>query len=300
MERLRRFFVGSDRKLRFIWRAVIYWAIAAYVLPPLFTPLIFRTAALLNLRDVLSASSLALSEFAIFLIALITTALLARYERRRVDSYGLPVRQAFGANTAEGALMGLAMTGVVAAGMYLLGGMQVHGIALDGQTLIASALGWFGANIIVGVAEESMYRGYFLQTLWRSIGFWPASIVIALLHRRSLLLQAWREHLGCNFLDVLEPLHLLLRASHRDSVVCCRISRGLRLHAVFYHRDAQWGASPRRAAAGCHIPRARLANGWRAGHRGKLADVSSNCARLALRLVAFPRPSRGARGRRLS
>jgi hypothetical protein len=97
MERLRRLFVGSDRKLRFIWRAVIYWAIAAYVLPPLFTPLIFRTAALLNLRDVLSASSLALSEFAIFLIALITTALLARYERRRVDSYGLPVRQAFGA-----------------------------------------------------------------------------------------------------------------------------------------------------------------------------------------------------------
>jgi membrane protease YdiL (CAAX protease family) len=181
MNSIRRLFVGSDRKLRFIWRAVIYWTIAAYALPPLLTPLIIRTAALLNLRDALTAPSLALSEFEIFAIALISTALLARYERRRVDSYGLPIRQAFGANTAEGALVGLAMTSAVAAGMYLLGGMQVHGFAISGQALIVSALAWFGANIIVGVAEESMYRGYFLQTLWRSIGFWPASIVIALL-----------------------------------------------------------------------------------------------------------------------
>jgi membrane protease YdiL (CAAX protease family) len=73
------------------------------------------------------------------------------------------------------------MTGIVAAGMYFLGGMQIHGIATTGPALIWSALAWLGANIIVGVAEESMYRGYFLQTLWRSIGFWPASIVIALL-----------------------------------------------------------------------------------------------------------------------
>jgi membrane protease YdiL (CAAX protease family) len=181
MNSIRRLFVGSDRKLRFIWRAVIYWTIAAYALPPLITPLIIRTAALLNLRDALTAPSLALSEFEIFAIALITTALFARYERRRVDSYGLPIHQAFGANTAEGALVGLAMTSVVAAGMYLLGGMQVHGFAISGQALIVFALGWFGANIIVGVAEESMYRGYFLQTLWRSIGFWPASIVISLL-----------------------------------------------------------------------------------------------------------------------
>jgi hypothetical protein len=33
----------------------------------------------------------------------------------------------------------------------------------------------------VGIAEEFYFRSYFLQTLWKSIGFWPASIVIALL-----------------------------------------------------------------------------------------------------------------------
>jgi len=122
-----------------------------------------------------------LSELSLLVMAFIATALLALYERRRVDDYGLPVRQALGSNTAEGALIGIAMTGLVAGGMYFLGGMQIHGIATTGPALIWSALAWLGANIIVGIAEESMYRGYFLRTLWRSIGFWPASIVIALL-----------------------------------------------------------------------------------------------------------------------
>jgi membrane protease YdiL (CAAX protease family) len=97
------------------------------------------------------------------------------------DEHSSAVTGAIWPATDPRSLVGLAMTGSVAAGMYLLGGMQVHGFAISGQALIVSALGWLGANIIVGVAEESMYRGYFLQTLWRSIGFWPASIVIALL-----------------------------------------------------------------------------------------------------------------------
>jgi hypothetical protein len=155
--------------------------IAEYALPLVFTPLVIRTAGWLKIQDALTAPSLALSELSLLVMAFIATALLALYERRRVDDYGLPVRQALGSNTAEGALIGIAMTGIVAAGMYFLGGMQIHGIATTGPALIWSALAWLGANIIVGVAEESMYRGYFLQTLWRSIGFWPASIVIALL-----------------------------------------------------------------------------------------------------------------------
>src|SRR5205807_5061079 len=44
-----------------------------------------------------------------------------------------------------------------------------------------AALAWLGANVAVGVAEEFWFRSYLLQSLWKSIGFWPASIVIALL-----------------------------------------------------------------------------------------------------------------------
>jgi uncharacterized protein len=178
---LLRILTGPERKLRFLWRAAIFWAIAEYGLPVLVTPLVKLTAAWLGVDDALTAPSLALWEFSLLVIALIGTAVFSLYERRSVDSYGLPIRQALGSNTAEGALVGAAMTALVAGGMFFLGGMQIHGMATRGRECILSALAWLGANIIVGLAEESMYRGYFLHALWRSIGFWPASMVIALL-----------------------------------------------------------------------------------------------------------------------
>jgi uncharacterized protein len=69
----------------------------------------------------------------------------------------------------------------VAAGMYFLGGMQVRGFANVGASLALAALAWAAANICVGLAEELWFRGYLLQTLGKSIGFWNAAIVISLL-----------------------------------------------------------------------------------------------------------------------
>jgi hypothetical protein len=73
------------------------------------------------------------------------------------------------------------MAGLVAAGMLAAGAMKVHGLATTGTALLFSAIAWLGANMIVGLAEEFWYRSYFLQTLWKSLGFWPASIIVALL-----------------------------------------------------------------------------------------------------------------------
>ena len=42
-------------------------------------------------------------------------------------------------------------------------------------------MAWLGANICVGISEEFWYRSYLLQTLWKSLGFWPAATVIALI-----------------------------------------------------------------------------------------------------------------------
>jgi uncharacterized protein len=173
--------VGSDRKLRLIWRAAIFWALADQALPLILTPVVGLVAARLHIAPQLTPAFDALWEITYLLIALVCTGLFARYEGRRIDSYGLPVSQALGARTAEGALVGVAMSGAVAIGMYFLGGMQVHGVATSGGALALAALAWLGANICVGVAEELLYRSYLLQTLWRSIGFWPASIVIAVL-----------------------------------------------------------------------------------------------------------------------
>jgi membrane protease YdiL (CAAX protease family) len=65
--------------------------------------------------------------------------------------------------------------------MLAFGGMTVDGFALGSSTLVYSALAWLAANICIGVAEEFWFRSYLLQTLWRSVGFWPAATVIALI-----------------------------------------------------------------------------------------------------------------------
>ena len=174
-------FRGADGRLRYFWRALIFCALAVYVLPLFVTePLILRLARLAHLSVALSAPSLAIFEFATFAVAVICTYPFARYEGRRIDGYGLPLQEAFGPRTNEGFLVGIIMAGAVAAGMYLLGGMQVQGFAIRGGDLIAFAFAWLAANMVVGVAEEYLYRGYLLQTLWRSVGFWPASLLVAL------------------------------------------------------------------------------------------------------------------------
>jgi uncharacterized protein len=173
--------IGPDRKLRMLWRAAIFFALFQWVIPLALDPPFNLFARAFHITAGLTAPFIALLEFEYFIDALICTAAFALYERRRVDSYGLPVEQALSARTAEGALGGIIMAGAVAVGMYLLGGMQIHGLALAGSALVLSALGWLGTNICIGVAEEFWFRSYLLQTLWKSIGFWPAAIVIALI-----------------------------------------------------------------------------------------------------------------------
>jgi len=176
-----RLFLGEDGKLRYIWRAAIFAALAIWPAQMFLDWLAAPVARAFNIQPSLSAAAIALNEFENLLIALLCTLPFALYERRRIDSYGLMLSQALKHPLWEGVGAGIVMAGFVAIGMIALGGMQVHGLALAGEALVFSALAWLGANVLVGLGEEYFFRGYFLQALWRAIGFWPASIIIALL-----------------------------------------------------------------------------------------------------------------------
>lgn len=102
------------------------------------------------------------------------------FEGRRVDSYGLPVGQAFRGRFWEGFLVGVAWAGTVALLMIGLGGMRIEGVALRGSALLWMPLVWFVANVLVGVGEEAWFRGYLLQTMSKGVGFWAASVVLSL------------------------------------------------------------------------------------------------------------------------
>jgi membrane protease YdiL (CAAX protease family) len=174
-----RLFLGEDRKLRFFWRAVIFFGLVTFGLPLVTQPLAEWAIGRLHLKLELSAEAIAFAEGMNLVFALVSTAIFALFERRSIGSYGLPIRRALSAQTWEGFIVGLVLAGAVAIGMIALGGMQIHGLALTGEALALSALAWLGANVLVGLAEELWFRAYFLRALWRSIGFWPASIVIA-------------------------------------------------------------------------------------------------------------------------
>lgn len=179
--KISRVMVGTDGKLRPIIRALIYSALAFWLLSAdeFLGPPIRRAATALHATG-LSPGRDAFYETINLVTALLLTGMFALYEGRRVDQYGLPVRNAFGRRFWEGFAIGVVNAAVVAAGMVAFGGMTVHGLALRGTMILWATLAWLGSNMLVGVAEEYLFRGYLLQTLWESLGFWPAAILIAL------------------------------------------------------------------------------------------------------------------------
>ena len=170
------FFISNGR-LRPLLRAVLYYVLAYWVFMPLFGMVLDR----ITLPNALSPLTTAVGESELLIVGLITTAIFAWHEHRRIDEYGLPVREAFRGRFWEGMAVGFVSAALVAIGMIALGGMQVHGLALHGSALWGYAIAWLGANLLVGIAEEFWFRGYFLQTLWRGVGFWPAAVIIGLL-----------------------------------------------------------------------------------------------------------------------
>jgi membrane protease YdiL (CAAX protease family) len=129
-----------------------------------------------NLRE-LSAPALLIREFVLCVSVFLVTAIAGTLERRRIDSYGLPVEQAFGCFFWKGMLAGLLMAIFVAGAMILTGGMALHGLALPGNEIAKLGLLWFVANILIGIGEEYVFRGYALRSLWRGAGFWPAALI---------------------------------------------------------------------------------------------------------------------------
>jgi uncharacterized protein len=176
-----RYLLDTGGRLRPIVRALIYAALAFWLLSAdefLRSPL-DRAATALHATG-LSPGRVAFYAVINLLTALVLTWILGLYEGRRIDAYGLPVRQAFGARFWEGFAIGVISAAAVALGMMALGGMKVDGLSLRGAAILWAALAWLGSCLLIGVAEEYLFRGYLLQTLWKSLGFWPAAILIAL------------------------------------------------------------------------------------------------------------------------
>ena len=177
MNKLKSIFIGPDG-LRHGWRFFIFAAAIILLVQFLEKPAIEFAAATLRIDpNAFSAPTIIVSDGIDLVLILIVTGLVAFFERRRIDSYGLPINEAFGGLFWNGALAALAMIVFVGAAMLITGGMRIQAVALRGGALITAPLLWLVAMLFVGLTEEYLFRGYALQSLWRGAGFWPAALI---------------------------------------------------------------------------------------------------------------------------
>ena len=108
------------------------------------------------------------------------TAIMAWIERRSIWSYGLQRRRLLPnalAGWAGGFLCLSLLVALLAGGGFLV----FDGQALHGTEILVYGLAWLIGFLLVGIAEETLFRGYILATLSRGMGFWPAAILTSLL-----------------------------------------------------------------------------------------------------------------------
>lgn len=154
------------------WRLLIFVAleyVAASVLLILLDPALRQS----NLPPPLAGEGVDL------LAALSASLVMARIENRSLADYGLPLRGAFGARFWLGALWGfLALTALLVA-MHLGHGFDFGGLMPGGTSLLWDAALWGLTFVVVGLAEEYIFRGYALATLATGLGFWPSAILVS-------------------------------------------------------------------------------------------------------------------------
>ena len=202
MRRVKWVFIGENG-LRQGWRFIIFAAAIILVFQFLEEPALGFLARKLHLDNGLSATNLIVSGLVDLIIVLIITGVAARLERRRIDSYGLPLNQAFTGLFWNGALLGSLTIVFVGLAMLVTGGMRLQGVALRGAEMITAPVFWFIAMLLVGLTEEYVFRGYALQSLWRGAGFWPAALITTALFAGAHLSKPHENAIDIGMIFVL-------------------------------------------------------------------------------------------------
>lgn len=222
----------NERGLRAGWRLLIFLAIffvLSLALIPL-QPILMKQAATGNLRP----GPQILGDGLTFLLLLIACWIMSRIEKRPMGVYGLPLRDAlvFSRFAVGYVFWGFIPLTVCLTVLWLAHGFDFGNALLHGGAILGWGAAWFVAFLMVGFAEEYLLRGYALYTLADGIGFWPATIVLAVLFGLGHALNPGETHIG-----VIATVVFALFAS-----VTLRVTGSLWL-AVGAHAGWDWGQS---------------------------------------------------------
>jgi len=120
-------------------------------------------------------SELPLKAWFAFCVTLATW-IVSRMEKRPLGDYGIPPRGIFGLRFWEGALWGFAMLSAILLILRASGHFQIDSVALAGRAVLRYALGWGAVFLAVAVHEELAFRGYWLFSFARRMGFWRSAV----------------------------------------------------------------------------------------------------------------------------
>jgi hypothetical protein len=222
-------FIGSNG-LRAGWRLLIFFAIVIVVGACVFG--LLQPRLIKGLGTDFSARNVIVNELITFGIILIATAIMGKFEHRRLGDYGLPPRGFLGSQFWTGALWGFVMLSFIVALMMATHSYSAGGLALNTGDVIKYGVLWAIAFLLVGLFEESAFRGYMLYTLTSGMGFWPAAAITCLLFAGGHI-----SNPGENWVGVLEIVLIAI-------FLCLALRRtGNLWFAIGWHMAFDWGES---------------------------------------------------------
>ncbi|MBZ5599701.1 MAG: CPBP family intramembrane metalloprotease [Acidobacteriia bacterium] len=217
-------FLGPDG-LRVPWRLLLYLVMGMTIVALLATVRHFWHPRLLLWNSMIV-------EVEILIAAVAAALIMARFEKRPFDAYGLPPRLAFGKQFWVGMVWGIASLTVLmfimrAAGIFYFGGLAIHG-----TRILKFAAFYALFFLLVGLGEEFVSRGYTLFTLTQGMGFWPAAILMSALFGAIHLSNQGEVWIG------------ILGAAVIGFFFCLTLRRtGNLWFAVGFHASWDWGES---------------------------------------------------------
>ncbi len=178
-----RFIFFNQSELRAGWRLLIYAGMAILIATVL--GIVLRGLAS-GVPGTITPVFVIVQEVVLILMVVVPALVMARFERRKLADYGLPLRSAFSRNFWLGAAWGIMALTLVLLVLRMNGSFIFGNVGLGWKQALWYGALWAVAMYLVGIAEEFMLRGYSQFTLTTGLGFWPAaallSLVFAALH----------------------------------------------------------------------------------------------------------------------
>jgi uncharacterized protein len=225
---LRIVFIGPQG-VRSGWRLLIFLALVAVLSSAAF--FLQKTIAHSFSQD-FSATNVIVGETFSFGILLIATAIMGRFEHRRVADYGLPGRKALGKQFWTGALWGFVMLSFIVGMMATTHAYSPGGLALSPFGVLKFGFLWAVGFLMVGLFEEFAFRGYMQFTLTTGLGFWPAAAVTC-----TVFAALHLGNPGENWIGAVEIVLIAL-------FLCLALRRtGNLWFAIGWHMAFDWGES---------------------------------------------------------